>query len=297
MSHGYKFYIQRVEKLQDGTYSPVPSTIIDLESRFKGLKYSKLTGLNDIGKAKNIYTEKYADGDKLRVYIPQTIQSEATSMTLTIYFFGKDRQSVFADFANEIKSGIHRYWDTARNMYFDFFVDDELKPTDENWYKGEPYFKVDVKMKNIYGRCHSRLDTNLLIDGDKTLNNDKHLLGSYNLGSIRPADGELVKLTFSGYISVTNDENKVIGYDKLRVYNSGWNVPLVTTITQADYNVATSQYEVEFNWVVGDSSNEFINFYQTKADNSALLDEDIPEGYRKGQSLVSNVKLEIVKVK
>lgn len=297
MPHGYKFYIQRVEKLQDGTYSPVPSTIIDLESRFKGLKYSKLTGLNDIGKAKNIYTEKYADGDKLRVYIPQTIQSEATSMTLTIYFFGKDRQSVFVDFANEIKSGIHRYWDTARNMYFDFFVDDELKPTDENWYKGEPYFKVDVKMNNIYGRCYSRLDTNLLIDGDKTLNNDKHLLGSYNLGSIRPADGELVKLTFSGYISVTNDENKVIGYDKLRVYNSVWNVPLVTTITQADYNVATSQYEVEFNWVVGDSSNEFINFYQTKADNSALLDEDIPEGYRKGQSLVSNVKLEIVKVK
>lgn len=297
MPHGYKFYIQRVEKLQDGTYSPVPSTIIDLESRFKGLKYSKLTGLNDIGKAKNIYTEKYADGDKLRVYIPQTIQSEATSMTLTIYFFSKDRQSVFADFANEIKSGIHRYWDTARNMYFDFFVDDELKPTDENWYKGEPYFKVDVKMKNIYGRCYSRLDTNLLIDGDKTLNNDKHLLGSYNLGSIRPADGELVKLTFSGYISVTNDEHKIIGYDKLRVYNSGWNVPLVTTITQADYNAATSQYEVEFNWVVGDSSNEFINFCQTKADNSALLDEDIPEGYRKGQSLVSNVKLEIVKVK
>lgn len=297
MSHGYKFYIQRVEKLQDGTYSPVPSTIIDLESRFKGLKYSKLTGLNDIGKAKNIYTEQYADGDKLRVYIPQAIQSEATSMTLTIYFFGKDRQSVFADFANEIKSGIHRYWDTARNMYFDFYIDDELKPTDENWYKGEPYFKVDVKMKNIYGRCHSRLDTNLLIDGDKTLNNNKHLLGSYNLGTIRPAEGELVRLTFSGYISVTNHDKKVIGYGRFSLYNSGWDVPLIYAITYADYNPSLSLFEVEFPWVIGDSSNEFINFYQKKDDGTPLDDSDIPEGYRKGMSLISNVKLEIVKVK
>mgnify|MGYP007057701934 CR=1 FL=1 len=153
MPHGYKFYIQRVEKASDGTYIP-RGPIKSLEDDYAGLKYSKMDGLNTIGKAKNIYTEKYADGDRLRVYYPTTVQGEATTMTLTLYFFGKDRQSVFADFANEIKSGMHRYWDTARNLWFDFYIDGEVKPTDENWYRGTPYFKVDLKMQNIYGETY-----------------------------------------------------------------------------------------------------------------------------------------------
>ena len=124
MSHEYKFYIQRVEfDANSGSYIPIDSTTIDLENHYAGLKYSKLTGTNDKGKTKNIYTEKYADGDRLRVYIPELAQYEATTMTLTLYFFGEDRQQVFNEFANEIKTGIHRYWDTARHQYFDFFVE------------------------------------------------------------------------------------------------------------------------------------------------------------------------------
>lgn len=300
MSHGYKFYIQRVEKSASGTLSAVESTTKDLEAFYEGLKYSKLTGINDIGKTKNIYTEKYPEGDRVRVYIPELAQYESTTMTLTLYFFGKDRQTVFADFANEIKTGIHRYWDTARYCYFDFYVDDELKISDESWYKGEPYFKVEVKMKNLYGKCTSRFYTNLLVDGNKISNNNSYVLGQYYLGDIRPADGDMVKLSFSGYLSVTNADNKIKGYDKFRVFNSEGYLPLVNTIDNTNYNSAKQRYEVEFAWKINGADgyvapNDSIIIYQATANNKAqtLTEEEIAEGYRLGMSQVYDVKLEI----
>lgn len=296
MPHEYKFYIQQVQKNPDGSYTPIDSTTKDLEAYYQGLKYSKLEGVGIIGKAKNIYTEKYADGDNLRVYLPELVQNETTTLTLTLYFFGKNRQEVLTEFANEIKNGIHRYWDTARQYYFDFFVEDEIKPSDESWYKGEPYFKVDVKMNNIYGRCFSRTNENIVIDGEKRLNNDNYLLGKYDL-RVSPNEGELVRLSFSGYLSETNTDLKIQGYDKFRVFNSEDIVPLVTTIDMRNYNREKLRFEIEFNWIVADSANDSILFYQSQEDNTALLDSELPEGYRKGQSLIYDVKLEIVKTK
>ena len=292
MSHGYKFYIQRVEKVGN-EYLPIESSTMGLESHYSGLKYSKLTGINDIGKTKNIYTEKYADGDRLRVYIPELAQHEATTMTLTLYFFGKNRQSVYEDFANEIKTGVHRYWDTARQHFFDFYVDDEIKPSDENWYKGEPYFKVDVKMKNLYGQCFNRASTNLLTDGNNVINNNSYHLGSYHLGPIKPLDGELVELSFSGYISKDNESTTppIKGYDFLNIYNSGWNVPLIK-VYDKDYNKDQKRYIVTFNWKIGDSDNNSLYFFQ--GDGNSM---SVPEGYIKGSSTVYDVKLEIAKIK
>lgn len=153
MSHGYKFYIQRVKKAADGTYISEGNPI-SLEDEYVGLKYSKMDGLNTIGKTKNIYTEKYADGDMLRVYYPKAVKNEATTVTLTLYFFGENRADILENFLYELRQCVHRYWDTARNLWFDFYIDGEVKPTDENWYSGTPYFKVDLKMQNIYGETY-----------------------------------------------------------------------------------------------------------------------------------------------
>lgn len=154
MSHGYKFYIQRVEKDADGVYQMVAGTKKSLEDDFDGLKYSKLDGIYTIGKPKNIYTEKYADGDKLRVFTPKFASNDATTLTLTLYFFGENRNRVYENLMYELRQGVHRYWDTARKCWFDFILLDAVKPTDENWYKGKSYFKVDLKMQNIYGETY-----------------------------------------------------------------------------------------------------------------------------------------------
>lgn len=154
MSHGYKFYIQRVQKADDGTYQFVEGTKKSLEDDYEGLKYSKLDGISTIGKPKNVYTEKYADGDKLRVYMPKFLTHDATTLTLTLYFFGENRNRIYEYFIHELRQSVHRYWDTARKCWFDFVLLDETKATDENWYKGQPYFKVDLKMQNIYGETY-----------------------------------------------------------------------------------------------------------------------------------------------
>lgn len=282
MSHGYKFYIQQVQKNPDGSYTPVDSTTRDLEAYYEGLKYSKLDGVSTVGKAKNIYTEKYADGDRLRVYLPDLVQNEATTLTLTLYFFGKNRQAVFDEFATEIKNGIHRYWDTARQYYFDFYVANELKPTNENWYKGEPFFKVDIKMNNIYGRCFSRTGENLLTDGAKTLNTKDYKLGEYQIGPIKPIDGEKVTFSFSGYLGD--------GHNCFHIYNSGYSVK-IASIYGSDYNAETKRYEATFEWVVGNSANKSIWVYQAGKGGVPSTDEN------RVASRVYDAKLEIVKTK
>lgn len=294
MSHGYKFYIQRVEwDAENKLYLPDESSTIDLEAYYNGLKYARLTGINDIGKTKNIYTEKFPESDRLRVYIPKVAQYEATTMTLTLYFFGKNRQQVFNDFVNEIKTGIHRYRDTARQYYFDFIVDDELKPSDENWYSGQPYFKVDVKMKNIYGECYDFSSSNLLTNGADSLNNDKYELGIYHLGAIRPVEGELVEFSFSGYISQDNESVSppIKGYDVLRIYNSGWAKKLVD-VKPEHYDKTAGRFIVRFNWSVGNSANNSLYIFQGTDQNMP-----VPDGWRKGMSHVYDAKLEIVKTK
>lgn len=274
MSHEYKFYIQRVEfDANSGSYISINSTTIDLESHYAGLKYSKLTGTNDKGKTKNIYTEKYADGDRLRVYVPELAQYEATTMTLTLYFFGEDRQQVFNEFANEIKTGIHRYWDTARHQYFDFFVDDELKTSDESWYSGQPYFKVDVKMKNLYGECRLRKGVNLLTDGDKVLEVSTYLLGKYTIGNLKPTNGEKVRITFKGYMG----EGRTV----FHIFNSSYTIQMADITYQNAYDTVNKMYKYEFKWKSGDDTELWI--FQAPNDSNLT-----------SKSRISDARLEII---
>ena len=146
----YKFYMQQVTK-RDDAWELVPNTRKDLEVDFSALRYSKAEGINNIGKPR-VYTETYADSDRLRVYVPEVVTNEATKVTFTFYFFGDNRQTIFDEFNEYIRNGVHRYWDTARNKYFDFILADEVNISGEKWYGATPYFEVKYAVQNLNGR-------------------------------------------------------------------------------------------------------------------------------------------------
>lgn len=129
---------------------------IDIEETFKGLRYLKATGLYDIGKSKNIYTEEYADSDKLRVYMPpdNNYTNEATVITMTFLVIGdpKTRQTTIKEFTDYIRKGVIRYYDTARYAQFDFVIIDEIKVSDERWHGSQPYVEIQIPMQNLNGK-------------------------------------------------------------------------------------------------------------------------------------------------
>ena len=125
---------------------------INLERHFGGLRYSKAEGLDKIGTPKNIYEEKFADSDRLRVYVPSAITNEATTVIFTFFFVGDERQKVYHDFLDYVRNGFHRYHDDARNKYLYFCVKSELKPAEEKQYGSVPYLNLELEVQNIFGR-------------------------------------------------------------------------------------------------------------------------------------------------
>jgi hypothetical protein len=130
--------------------------IYDIEEQFAGLLYMKADGMNNIGKSKNIYTETYADSDRLRVYLPNdgVYTNEATKITMHFLVVGDEdtRQATIRSFETYVREGIHRYWDDARNLEFDFIVQDEIKVSDEKWHGSSPYVEIEVVMQNLNGK-------------------------------------------------------------------------------------------------------------------------------------------------
>lgn len=133
---------------------------IELETEFEGLRYVKCTGLNTIGKVKNIYTETYGDADRLRVYMPKEVKNEETVVTLTLVFVGEERNEVRDRFNDYIRQGYHKYFDDARYKEFVFFIKDELPIGEEMWYGSTPYLKCDYKLQNIKGKTKDRKKEN-----------------------------------------------------------------------------------------------------------------------------------------
>lgn len=146
---GYDFFMQECDK--EGNIL-ANSAKKNLEQDFKGLRYSKIDGIEVLGAPKNMYAESYADADRLRVYVPTEVKHKETMVTLTLYFVGEDRFKVLSAFNAYITGGFHRYWDTARKKWFAFYIKDELKPAEAQWYGSTPYLKMDYKLVNIFGR-------------------------------------------------------------------------------------------------------------------------------------------------
>lgn len=143
----YKFFIQKCDR--NGTV--IAGKTKNLEEDFEGLKYSKLVGINQIGANKNIYTEDYAEENGIRTYVPDKAINKTTTLTLTLYFFGENRQKTFDSFNEFIRHGYSKWSDTARNKSFVFIVEKEIKITTEEWYNGNPYLCVNYSLTNIDG--------------------------------------------------------------------------------------------------------------------------------------------------
>lgn len=158
-SSEYGHYMKRAD---------ITDSYIDIEeySNFKGLRYMKVEGIMDVGKAKNIYTETYADSDTLRVYLPKhyssgtmvhsvdDIANEATQITMYFLVIGYETQrlNTIKNFRDYLRAGIHTYYDDARLLEFDFIVTDEFKVSEERWHGSQPYAELVVTMQNLNGK-------------------------------------------------------------------------------------------------------------------------------------------------
>lgn len=141
----YKFYMQKVDK--DGN---AISEIKDLEKDFVGLRYSRAKGINDIGEQR-VYEEKIAENNSVSVFIPESPIYEQTSVELILYFVGENRYESYNNFNDFVRTGFTKYWDSARNREFVFYIKDEIKIGDELWYGSVPYIEVPYKLQNIKG--------------------------------------------------------------------------------------------------------------------------------------------------
>lgn len=149
-----KHYMQKVNK--DG--SLVDGTLKDLENDFVGLKYSKCDGLLDKGERVNVYTEQYSDSDGMRVWQGSYVVRKPTEITLTLYFFGENRQSVYESFYEYVKNGIISYYDNVRKKESRMFLVDALKVKDDIYKGSHPYILIDFKFQNIWGECKDKLE-------------------------------------------------------------------------------------------------------------------------------------------
>lgn len=128
-------------------------TWINIESTYTGLRYKECKGLEDKGKPKNIYTESYADSDTLRVYMPDVVLRESTTITFSFVFVGENRKSVYESFFAYVSNGKLYYYDTARKKKAYMILKEALTIT-EDVYKGStPYMIVDFKFTNLWGEC------------------------------------------------------------------------------------------------------------------------------------------------
>jgi hypothetical protein len=145
---GIYFYMQATDYKGEPM---IGAPIINLEEDFEGLLYSKAKGLNDKGKIKNTYSEKYADSDRVRVYFPDEPKRESTTVTFTFFFTGENRYAVFDEFVKYVSGGFRAFWDTKRKKRLVFYATDEMKVTNEMWYGSTPYLSLDLKVQNIFG--------------------------------------------------------------------------------------------------------------------------------------------------
>lgn len=157
----YGEYTHKMQRIDKTGYN-----VIDIEDEFQGLIYLNAKGMNDVGKAKNIYTETYADSDDLRVYVPESdtvfengrevdsYTNEATVITMSFAVVGDAymRQLVIDRFESYLRHGVHLYKDNARNREFRFVVQDEIKVSDEKWHGNTPYIILEVPMQNLNGK-------------------------------------------------------------------------------------------------------------------------------------------------
>lgn len=160
----YKFYIQRYAHKYWSpvakAYQELPkSDVYNLEEKFK-CKYVRMEGIAENGKVKNVYTESYAEDERLRVCNPQSILYDNTDVSLTLLFLATennemDIQNGERDFFEFVSGRQVEFHDTFRNRYISLILLNKPEVVGEVLYGDNRYRQVKYTFKNIYGRSFS----------------------------------------------------------------------------------------------------------------------------------------------
>lgn len=126
---------------------------ISIEDVFDGLHYLSCKGLLNKGKPKNVYTEKYADSDKLRVWQGETIAREATSVEFEFAFVGSTRQATYEAFYEYVRYGQILYWDDVRKKEALLVLMEATEPSEDIYVGSTPYLCATFRFQNLYGEC------------------------------------------------------------------------------------------------------------------------------------------------
>lgn len=161
MEDNFKFYIRfyPVSKMDIVTGQVVTtpaSSLIDIEENYRCF-YIKMAGIGENGKAKNIYTESYAETDELRIFLPDEIAYENTKCELTLLFPAIDANRMDVQdyeriFFEAVSGKKIEFSDTFRKRYVTLVLIEAPKVVGEKLYGGSRYREVTYTFQNIFGR-------------------------------------------------------------------------------------------------------------------------------------------------
>lgn len=154
---GAKVYIAKATKTNNGVF--VSGEPVEISQHFKGAHYKKAEGLESYGKTR-MYIETFPEEKTPDIYFHNTL--ETSEVTLTIYFFDKDKHKNDSDAIKAIDQTYHafveyitgtyiKYWDNVRQRKVMLAYKGETKPTVDNLY-GIIYKEVSFKFTNVYGK-------------------------------------------------------------------------------------------------------------------------------------------------
>lgn len=123
----------------------------DMEDYF-GLKVSLVSGMSDKGKIKNIYTETYAESNDLRVWLPDNVARENTTITITLGFDGTNRHSLFDDFIDWASGHLLKFRDLKRGREAEMILTEAVSLDDDFLFGSSPYLTAELKFTNIHGQ-------------------------------------------------------------------------------------------------------------------------------------------------
>ena len=153
----YKFYVQPCDKYGDiieGSSEKSIEEDFNVEGGF--VRYKECKGLNTIGSAV-VYTESYADSERLRVHVPSNLVHKPTTVTLTLYFIGENRHNVYEEFYKYVSNGKILYHDTKRKKYAYLILIEATSPKEDNYKGSLDYTVVDFKFQNLWGECKDQI--------------------------------------------------------------------------------------------------------------------------------------------
>lgn len=170
-----KFYISKYIRDSDDGVWKLDGVRKSLEDDFGHCRYKSMSGLNSRGKQKGVYTESYPESNALRVHVEPNAYREATTCTLTLYFFGSDpslpttlsaveQVKVMEDGWHSLfdwmEGGLLLWYDEYRQRKALLYVSEAVEPSSDV-VKNVPYLQCAVKLGNGFGKTFGSDDTTI----------------------------------------------------------------------------------------------------------------------------------------